>query len=174
MNICFHLEQTWRSRVVGRARTIGNRVYPIRVSRVRIPSSPPQKNVPPTGGTFFVAEKRLRRNYPLRSIFVRGSYPPLSRSPHAVLESTFFPFGDSNHVRKPRWGFREPVQTLANSFILFSPPRKENASESLLGCKNPLQSAFGRLFYYGRLRKSGVYDKMALNIAKVFRRGIQT
>ena len=35
------LEQTWRSRVAGRARTIGNRVYPKRVSRVQIPPSPP-------------------------------------------------------------------------------------------------------------------------------------
>ena len=32
---------TWRSRVAGRARTIGNRVYPKRVSRVQIPPSPP-------------------------------------------------------------------------------------------------------------------------------------
>ena len=34
-------QQTWRSRVAGRARTIGNRVYPKRVSRVQIPPSPP-------------------------------------------------------------------------------------------------------------------------------------
>ena len=34
---------TWRSRVAGRARTIGNRVYPKRVSRVQIPPSPPRK-----------------------------------------------------------------------------------------------------------------------------------
>ena len=33
----------WRSRVVGRARTIGNRVGIKRVSRVRIPPSPPWK-----------------------------------------------------------------------------------------------------------------------------------
>ena len=33
----------WRSRVAGRARTIGNRVYPKRVSRVQIPPSPPEK-----------------------------------------------------------------------------------------------------------------------------------
>ena len=32
----------WRSRVAGRARTIGNRVYPKRVSRVQIPPSPPK------------------------------------------------------------------------------------------------------------------------------------
>ena len=36
----------WRSRVAGRARTIGNRVYPKRVSRVQIPPSPPNKNRP--------------------------------------------------------------------------------------------------------------------------------
>ena len=35
---------TWRSRVAGRARTIGNRVYPKRVSRVQIPPSPPKQN----------------------------------------------------------------------------------------------------------------------------------
>ena len=35
------LDKTWRSRVAGRARTIGNRVYPKRVSRVQIPPSPP-------------------------------------------------------------------------------------------------------------------------------------
>ena len=34
--------KTWRSRVAGRARTIGNRVYPKRVSRVQIPPSPPK------------------------------------------------------------------------------------------------------------------------------------
>ncbi len=33
-------EPAWRSRVAGRARTIGNRVYP---SRVQIPPSPPKK-----------------------------------------------------------------------------------------------------------------------------------
>jgi hypothetical protein len=39
------LEQiTWRSRVVGRARTIGNRVGVISSSRVRISPSPPYKN----------------------------------------------------------------------------------------------------------------------------------
>ena len=32
----------WRCRVAGRARTIGNRVYPKRVSRVRISPSPPK------------------------------------------------------------------------------------------------------------------------------------
>ena len=34
-------QSVWRSRVAGRARTIGNRVYPKRVSRVQIPPSPP-------------------------------------------------------------------------------------------------------------------------------------
>ena len=34
----------WRSRVAGRARTIGNRVYPKRVSRVQIPPSPPKQD----------------------------------------------------------------------------------------------------------------------------------
>ena len=34
----------WRSRVAGRARTIGNRVYLKRVSRVQIPPSPPIKS----------------------------------------------------------------------------------------------------------------------------------
>ena len=37
------LERIWRSRVAGRARTIGNRVYPKRVSRVQIPPSPPKR-----------------------------------------------------------------------------------------------------------------------------------
>ena len=36
----------WRCRVAGRARTIGNRVYPKRVSRVQIPPSPPLRNIP--------------------------------------------------------------------------------------------------------------------------------
>ena len=35
------VDTIWRSRVAGRARTIGNRVYPKRVSRVQIPPSPP-------------------------------------------------------------------------------------------------------------------------------------
>ncbi len=35
-------EQPWRSRVAGRARTIGNRVTVISRSRVRIPPSPPE------------------------------------------------------------------------------------------------------------------------------------
>lgn len=39
---------------------------------------------------------------------------------------------DSNYIRKPRWGFHAPVQTLAHTFIFFSSMRKENASESLL------------------------------------------
>ena len=37
------MRSLWRSRVAGRARTIGNRVYPKRVSRVQIPPSPPIK-----------------------------------------------------------------------------------------------------------------------------------
>ena len=40
----YSLEQTCRSRVVGRARTIGNRVTLIRCSRVRIPPSAPMRN----------------------------------------------------------------------------------------------------------------------------------
>ena len=90
------------------------------------------KNILTLSGDIFMAEKRLRRNYPLRSNSARGSYPPLSRSPHAVYAKGFLTIGDSNYVRKPRWGFREPVQTLANTFILFSRERKENAGESLL------------------------------------------
>ena len=39
-------EHLWRSRVAGRARTIGNRVYPKRVSRVQIPPSPPKRGTP--------------------------------------------------------------------------------------------------------------------------------
>ena len=88
---------TWRSRVVGRARTIGNRVYPIRVSRVRIPSSPPKQRHPKRGAFCFA---RLEKR-------------------------------DSNHVRKPRRGLHEPVQTLANSFICAT-SRGANACESLL------------------------------------------
>ena len=46
----------WRCRVAGRARTIGNRVYPIRVSRVRISPSPPQrKPCASTGARLFAA-----------------------------------------------------------------------------------------------------------------------
>ena len=43
----------WRSRVAGRARTIGNRVYPKRVSRVQIPPSPPNKK-DTQSGVFFI------------------------------------------------------------------------------------------------------------------------
>ena len=50
-------ERTWRSRVAGRARTIGNRVYPKRVSRVQIPPSPPKKNSHPIGWEFFFGKR---------------------------------------------------------------------------------------------------------------------
>ena len=69
---------------------------------------------------------------------------------------------DSNYVRKPRWGFHEPVQTLANSFILFSPLRKENASESLLRCKNSLQPAYGG-FFYKRISEQPLISPSAAN-----------
>ena len=52
-------ERTWRSRVAGRARTIGNRVYPKRVSRVQIPPSPP-KNESPSFGWAFIFYRRRR------------------------------------------------------------------------------------------------------------------
>ena len=44
---------------------------------------------------------------------------------------------DSNHVRKPRWGFHRPVQKLVDTFISFSPSprRKRNARESLTACQ---------------------------------------
>ena len=42
--IAYFLEQTWRCRVVGRARTIGNRVRVKSSSRVRISPSPPKNN----------------------------------------------------------------------------------------------------------------------------------
>ena len=45
----------WRSRVVGRARTIGNRVTVKSRSRVRIPPSPP-KTKPPFRAVFALAE----------------------------------------------------------------------------------------------------------------------
>ena len=40
-NLCREETAIWRCRVAGRARTIGNRVYLKRVSRVRISPSPP-------------------------------------------------------------------------------------------------------------------------------------
>ena len=43
-SIITKLDLTWRSRVAGRARTIGNRVTVISRSRVRIPPSPPETN----------------------------------------------------------------------------------------------------------------------------------
>ena len=48
-------EQLRRSRVVGRARTIGNRVRVKSSSRVRIPPSPPETNIPhqPVGDVYF-------------------------------------------------------------------------------------------------------------------------
>ncbi len=45
----------WRSRVAGRARTIGNRVGVKSVSRVRIPPSPP-KLKPPVKAVFALAD----------------------------------------------------------------------------------------------------------------------
>ena len=45
----------WRSRVAGRARTIGNRVYPKRVSRVQIPPSPPIRS---SGNNYFYVVSR--------------------------------------------------------------------------------------------------------------------
>jgi len=54
--------------------------------------------------------------------------------------------GESNHVRKPRWGLHEPVQTLANTFILFA--CKKNASDSLPSlCKNRTDF-FSFLFFF--------------------------
>ena len=69
---------------------------------------------------------------------------------------------DSNYVRKPRRGFREPAQTLANTFILFSHWRKENASESLLRCKNSLQPAYGG-FFYKRISEQPLISPSAAN-----------
>ena len=52
----------WRSRVAGRARTIGNRVTATNRSRVRIPPSPPKQNRP--FGAVFVLRLDRRRFEP--------------------------------------------------------------------------------------------------------------
>ena len=55
-------EQLRRSRVVGRARTIGNRVRVKSSSRVRIPPSPPETNIPhqPVGDVCFSPHGGIR------------------------------------------------------------------------------------------------------------------
>ena len=69
-----------RSRVVGRARTIGNRVYPIRVSRVRIsPSAPNPETVgfPEVSGFFHIHKQEVQRD---------GAWP---LCPHAERTDAF-------------------------------------------------------------------------------------
>ena len=57
-----NFQTLWRSRVVGRARTIGNRVTIKSGSRVRIPPSPP-KQKPPSRVVFcFGGEGALDKN----------------------------------------------------------------------------------------------------------------
>ena len=53
---------TWRCRVVGRARTIGNRVRVKSSSRVRISPSPPWKHIPcrKVGDVFFIKHGEIR------------------------------------------------------------------------------------------------------------------
>ena len=79
----------------------------------------------------------------------RGSNPLLSAMKKARFCVLFSwrRVWDSNYVRKPRWGFHAPVQTLAHTFILFSLRRKENASESLTQYNDPLRSNSARGSY---------------------------
>ena len=54
IGVHYNRQDTWRCRVVGRARTIGNRVRVKSSSRVRISPSPPRKtDLPPSVGDLF-------------------------------------------------------------------------------------------------------------------------
>jgi hypothetical protein len=55
---------------------------------------------------------------------------------------------DSNHVRSCRWQLHEPVQTLANTLILFFdlPREKENANEYCPAAPKALKSAEFKAF----------------------------
>ena len=66
---------TWRSRVAGRARTIGNRVYPKRVSRVQIPPSPPKKQHPFLMGVVFLFYRDLNNSNATRMSVAREDLP---------------------------------------------------------------------------------------------------
>lgn len=87
-----------------------------------------------------------RRCTPERQILSKRSTFSMKKARFCVLFS-WRRVWDSNYVRKPRWGFHAPVQTLAHTFILFSLRRKENASESLTQYNDPLRSNSARGSY---------------------------
>ena len=86
-------------------------------------------------GAFFERSGSKLRSKARSAELRRGSNPlRRAKKGHPIRDGPFWHISaevrDSNHVRKPRWGFHRPVQKLVDTFIRFSRiPRGE------IGCK---------------------------------------